>query len=75
MSEPTGKKKRVFVVQAGEEFEVHIAGPNQNIADPTGIIGGSTFEFSASQDRELLQKNGYKIVYEKGALGLTRIQL
>lgn len=70
-----GKWKQVFVVQAGEEFEIHIAGPNQNVADPTGIVGGSTFEFSASQDRKLLQKNGYKIIFEEGAPCLKRVQL
>ena len=61
------KTKQVIVVQAGEEFEVHIAGPDQNMADPTGIIGGATFEFTANEARtDLIRTRAYTTDYPPG---------
>ena len=49
------KTIKEFTVNAGEEFNIHIAGPIQNIADPSGLVGGTTIRFKASEDRMYLQ--------------------
>lgn len=69
------KGKAQFVVQAGEEFEIHISGPNPNIADPTGLIGGTTFEFKAPEDRsDLKWIRAYTTDHEVGSQFLTRLK-
>lgn len=50
--------KKIFCVKAGEEFDIHIMGPNPSCADPAGEIGGSTFEFRAQEDRNDLIRTG-----------------
>jgi hypothetical protein len=68
--------KKVFVVQAGEEFEIHIAGPVQNLADPTGIVGGSTFEYTACNDRSnLVRTAAYSISVKPGQRFLERTRI
>ncbi len=39
------KPIRIFVVEEGERFDVHISGPNPNVADPMGERGGRTYEY------------------------------
>ena len=51
----TNVTKRVFVVQAGEAFDIHVSGPKTSLADPEGIIGGSTFNFVTAEDRKTLK--------------------
>ena len=51
----TNVTKRVFVVQAGEAFDIHVIGPKMSLADPEGIIEGSTFNFVTAEDRKNLK--------------------
>jgi hypothetical protein len=53
--------KRIFCVAAGEEFDIHIIGPNPSCVDPAGEIGGSTFEFRAQEDRKDLVRTGERL--------------
>jgi hypothetical protein len=44
--------KRMFVAVAGEEFIIHVPGPEVTMADPCGFIGGHCFECKVSEDRQ-----------------------
>jgi hypothetical protein len=43
--------KKILVVEAGEEFAIHIKAPVCSVSDPMGYVGGSTFELTAAEDR------------------------
>ena len=51
----TNVTKRVFVVQTGEAFDIHVIGPKTSLADPEGIIEGATFNFVAAGDRKSVE--------------------
>jgi hypothetical protein len=56
--------KRMFVAVAGEEFTIHVPGPEVNMADPCGFIGGRCFEFKVAEDRnDIIRVENFK---EKG---------
>lgn len=58
--------KKIFCVKDGEEFDIHVMGPVQTVADPSGIIGGSTFEYIANR-KELVKVRAYTTdVYQNG---------
>ena len=55
--------KKILVVEAGEEFTIHIKGSAPSVSDPMGYVGGSTFEFTAAEDRShLTPTKAYTVV-------------
>jgi hypothetical protein len=41
------KTTQIFVVEAGQEFEIQVMGSEASVADPTGIINGITYRYRA----------------------------
>jgi len=58
----TGKTKRVFLVDVGEEFEVSIMGLDKSVADPAGVIGSINYYFTATDSNLVQTRNPYRIV-------------
>ena len=58
----TGKTKRVFLVDVGEEFEISIMGLSKSVADPAGVIGSINYSFTATDSGLVQTINPYRVV-------------